>query len=306
MRVGFLCNQLDNRGTGNAMFDYAYYNEKILGNKSIIYTFSGGNHNAKAVERFGRHFPISANPNPMTTAVDVMYHIKSGEDDGIRFPRLKYAVHAVFNARHPHGDRYAAVSQWLGERDGVPYVPHIVALPYHTTHLREKLGIPHDAIVFGRHGGFDTFDIPWVWDVVNKVARSTLPAYFLFMNTAKPEMVLPDNVIFLPETSSEVEKRKFINTCDAMLHARQRGETFGLAVAEFSSCGKPVFTYGNSPEKAHLVELSNFGYERFFYTDPFELTMRLLTFDRDTTAPAFTSFYPEQVMGQFKKLFLDY
>ena len=35
-------------------------------------------------------------------------------------------------------------------------------------------------------------------------------------------------------------KVKFINTCDAMIHARAMGETFGLAVAEFSKKNKPV------------------------------------------------------------------
>ena len=39
MRIGFLNNQIDARGTGNAMFHYAHYNETILGNTSKIYTF---------------------------------------------------------------------------------------------------------------------------------------------------------------------------------------------------------------------------------------------------------------------------
>lgn len=36
------------------------------------------------------------------------------------------------------------------------------------------------------------------------------------------------------------EKTTFINTCDAMLWARHDGETFGLAIGEFSSKNKPV------------------------------------------------------------------
>lgn len=34
----------------------------------------------------------------------------------------------------------------------------------------------------------------------------------------------------------------FIRTCDAMLHARMSGETFGLAIAEFSAHNRPVLT----------------------------------------------------------------
>ena len=42
------------------------------------------------------------------------------------------------------------------------------------------------------------------------------------------------------------EKEAFYRTCDAMLHARRDGETFGLAVAEFSVRNKPVITKGAS------------------------------------------------------------
>ena len=37
-----------------------------------------------------------------------------------------------------------------------------------------------------------------------------------------------------------------------MLHARKDGETFGLAVAEFSVANKPIITYGNSKDNEHL------------------------------------------------------
>jgi len=304
MRVGFFANQLDNRGTGNAMFDYAYYNQHILGNTSFIYTWKDTDHNAASVDRYSRHFPIIVNPNPLTDAVDVMYHIKSGEDDGTRFPRTRYVVHAVFNAKHKHGDRYAAVSEWLGGRDSVPWVPHIVGLPYHTTHLREKLGIPDKAIVFGRHGGHDTFDVPYVWDVIYEVVNSRPDVYFLFMNTDKPNKPEHPRIKFLPETASEVEKRKFVNTCDAMIHARMRGETFGLSVGEFAVCGKPVITYGNSGERAHLVELEHCGYDSFFYYSEMGLYIQLTTFKKDIKAFAYTHFYPEEVMARFNKIFL--
>ena len=42
-----------------------------------------------------------------------------------------------------------------------------------------------------------------------------------------------------------------------MLHARKDGETFGLAVAEFSVANKPIITYANSKDKEHLRILNN-------------------------------------------------
>lgn len=304
MIVGFFSNQLDNRGTGNAMFDYAYYNEKILGNKSVIYTYRDAQHNQFSIDRFQQHFPIVVNPDPLTTAVDVMYHIKSGEDDGVRFPRVRYAVHAVFNARRPHGDRFAAISEWLGERDGVPWVPHIVKLPYHTTNLRSQMRVSDDILIFGRHGGADTFDIPWVWDIVYEVAEKRGDVYFLFMNTNVPDKPRHPRITFLPEVGSEVLKRKFVNTCDAMIHARGRGETFGLSVAEFASCGKPVITFSLSGEKAHLVELEKYKGDKYFYDSPDSLYYQLMGFEKKESF-AYTHYYPEIVMNRFKEVFLD-
>jgi len=56
-----------------------------------------------------------------------------------------------------------------------------------------------------------------------------------------------------------VAKAKFLDTCDAMLHARWHGETFGLAVAEFAVLGKPVITFAESRERAHLEMLGSAG-----------------------------------------------
>ena len=38
-------------------------------------------------------------------------------------------------------------------------------------------------------------------------------------------------------------KVSFINTCDCMIHARTDGETFGLAIAEFSTLNKPIISH---------------------------------------------------------------
>ena len=42
-----------------------------------------------------------------------------------------------------------------------------------------------------------------------------------------------------------------------MIHARLEGETFGLAIAEFSVANKPVITYSKSKDKEHLRILKN-------------------------------------------------
>jgi glycosyltransferase involved in cell wall biosynthesis len=120
------------------------------------------------------------------------------------------------------------------------------------------IAVPEDAIVFGRYGGDDSFDIPWVKKTVVETAKKRPDICFLFLNTREFCRVadLP-NIRFLPPTSDPVLKRKFLNSCDAMLHGRQRGETFGLSCLEFAMLGKPVLTYADSPERAHLEILGD-------------------------------------------------
>ena len=118
--------------------------------------------------------------------------------------------------------------------------------------------VPKDAIVFGRHGGDDSFDIPWVQKVVVETAKERSDIWFLFLNTRSfPGAEDVPNIRFLPATANPIAKRQFLNTCDAMLHGRMRGETFGLSCLEFAMLDKPVLTFANSPEKAHLEILGD-------------------------------------------------
>ena len=129
--------------------------------------------------------------------------------------------------------------------------------------------VPKDAMVFGRHGGDDSFDIPWVQQAVVETAKERPDIWFLFMNT-RPFAGADGlaNIRFLPATADPFAKRKFLNSCDAMLHGRRRGETFGLSCLEFAVLGKPVLTFKDSPEKAHL---ENLGESALHYRNASEL-----------------------------------
>jgi glycosyltransferase involved in cell wall biosynthesis len=96
--------------------------------------------------------------------------------------------------------------------------------------------------------------------VVLRHAKNHPEDHFVFLNTERfgPSRV-PPNIHFLPGTPDPREKAKFLATCDAMLHARLHGETFGLAVGEFAVLGKPVITYEGSRERAHLEMLGRNG-----------------------------------------------
>ena len=307
MRVGFLSNQLENRGTGNAMLAYAHYNEHLLGNESKIFTFRGGNHNPQSEAFYIMRFNDIHYVEDGIEEIDVLYHIKSGYDDGFRAPKgIRYVVHSVFD-NVPHGDRYVTVSSWMGKRYNLSYVPHIVELPSHKENIRKDLLIANDAVVFGRHGGQETFDISWAWETVDEIAELFPQAWFLFMNTAVPDYQFnsPQKIVFIQPTMDFWLKKAFINTCDAMIHARFRGETFGISVAEFAISGKPVITYSESSERAHLHEL---GDKALLYSNQFDLSNRLTyVVNQAPLEPvyAYTGFDAVSVMQKFKEIFLD-
>jgi glycosyltransferase involved in cell wall biosynthesis len=138
------------------------------------------------------------------------------------------------------------------------FVPHFVPKFESKLDLRQALGIPTKAKVFGRHGGWDTFNIPFVRKAVVQHAQQNQEDHFLFLNT-EPMRGSENltNIHYLAATVDPEEKARFLATCDAMLHARWHGETFGLAVGEFAVLGKPVITFSESRERAHLEMLGD-------------------------------------------------
>jgi hypothetical protein len=170
--------------------------------------------------------------------------------------------------------------------------------------LREELGIPSQAIVFGRHGGSDSFDIPFAHIAIQEILKLRSDLYFLFLGTARFCEPHP-RIIHLPATADVEEKARFILSCDAMLHARLSGETFGLAIGEFSALNKPVITYDQSHERAHLEILADRG---LYYSDATTLISLLWNFTPQPSSnwQVYSDlFTPGYVMNQFKDVFLQ-
>jgi hypothetical protein len=315
VKIAFHSNQLSLRGTEVALYDYAHFNERLLGNTSIIVTPRRAyGHNELSAHRFATRFPVIGYEGLdeledilASQKVDFLYCIKSGQNDGIVSSRVRTLVHAVFGYCEPHGDVYAYVSDWLSRYASAgeyPAVPHIVSPLPLVGDLRNELGIPRDAIVFGRHGGSDSFDIPFVHTVVQELAHQTENLFFLFLGT-NPFCAPHPRIIHLDATADLAAKSKFISSCDAMLHARISGETFGLAIAEFSTLNKPVLTYSESNERAHIEIL---GENALHYNDPASLTHNLLHFRPQPSGNWRTyaeTFTPELVMKKFYEVFLS-
>ena len=177
----------------------------------------------------------------------------------------------------------------------------MVNLPNIKTNMRVELNIPLDAIVIGRHGGLETFDIAYTHSTIIKILQTRNDIYFLFMNTNK--FYEHPNIIYLDAETDLNYKVKFINSCDVHLHSRRRGESFGLTCAEFSTLNKPIITCGIADDRAHLDMLKGNCY---IYNNELELYNIINNFkviDKDWNM--YKDFTPEKVMDKFKKVFID-
>ena len=211
LNICFHTNEFNGRGTTIAIYDYAHYNEVILGHKSIFLvprldqTLRGISY-----ERFDRRFgPIHMydfkEPNAMNEAArklncDIIYMMKGGAMKAA--PALwthfscygpPISVHGIFTWE-PHGAAFALLSDEQiktaslsayeslvkEQRLDNHWVPHIVTLPtLNTTEVklvrdldyRKQYDIADNVTVFCRHGGSGTFDIPWVQQTVCQIAK---------------------------------------------------------------------------------------------------------------------------------------
>lgn len=306
--VLFFDPNLNERGTSISVYDYAHYNEVILGNKSIIASYFDSE--KKSYQKFKDRFDVhlvdqfqDLKPIIDKTQSEYMHIEKYGYKDHQCIDNIKNLVHVVFPSYDPHGDVYAYISEWLAVTSGKnsPFVPYMIDLPNNQENFKEFFNIK-DKLIIGWYGG-NNFEIPFARQAVIDIANKRSDIVFLFMN----QDVFCDlpNVIFIKGTTNQEQKVAFINTCDAMIHARERGETFGLAIAEFSSKNKPVITYHNSPEKCHINILGDKG---LYYNDYFSLYNILINLQysdiKEKEWNCYQAYTPEKVMKQFNNVFL--
>jgi hypothetical protein len=313
MKILLHSNQLNIGGTEVALWDYACGCEDILKHNVTIASMTNGIHNHDIINKFSSRFKtIFYNPGELhkitqDIGIDISYFITDGQrNDNLLIPGIKNVIHAVFSFNEPHGDVYAYVSEWLSlftTNGQLPWVPHIVnPINSSNKNLRAKLNIPEEAIVFGGYGRKDQFNIQFVQNAIKTISETNPNLYFLFMNFDR-FMEDRKNVIFIPGVYHNHQKAEFIDTCDAMLHGRLEGETFGLAIAEFSIRNKPIITYGQSHDKAHLFMLGN---KAIAYNNAFELNNIILQFYKTNyNWNAYDKFSAQNVMNKFSKVFLE-
>ena len=325
MNIAFFCRHFTERGTEVSTYNYAKYNEEILGNKSYIICFSPKKQREinfpltrMSYSKFKERFEIleiddiSDMKYIITNKSLTHFYTQShGLEDIYQFNNntiwgnCKTIYHCVFHHSHPQSDIYCSISNYLNTKNNtnLPVISYMTETINYTENLRKKLNISENAIVIGRHGGNTTFDIKYVHDCIVNIMGTHENIYFLFMNTDK--FYEHKRIIYLDKTIDNNEKQKFINTCDAMVHARSEGETFGAAVAEFSVSNKPVITC-NCGDLEHIRILGDKG---IVYNSKEELTHifnNIETIIKSRTDwNAYKEYSPEKVMMRFKEICLD-
>jgi hypothetical protein len=277
MIVAFFVRHFTERGTEVAIYDYAHHNEAILANKSIVVCFSEGTQrqlgfpmDRVSYPKFAARFPIfeinsfdDMQGLIQREGIDVFYTLTSGEyepmykfSDKHIWGNCRTIKHCVFTTVGPESDCYAGISEYLNikYKTSYPVLPHMIDLPPCTDNMRSELGIPNDAIVLGRHGGFTTFDLQMTKNAIRTFLRTESNVYFLFLNTRN--FYDHPRILYLDVTTDAYQKSKFIQTCDAMIHGRSDGEIFPVSIGEFAVFNKPVITtYGI--DSGHLFNLKD-------------------------------------------------
>jgi len=323
MNIAFFVRHFTERGTEVAIYDYAHYNEEYLKNKSYIICFiekTQQNINFPTVrvsyEKFKNRFDIIEinEINDMSNVINTynlsfFYTLTHGGNDIYQFNnqtiwgKCKTIKHCVFGTTYPEANFYISISEMLNKTNNtnLPVIPHIVDLPNSDENLRDELQIPHDAIVYGRYGGKSEFNIQSAQDAIKDYLQQNEQVYFLFMNTNK--FYEHPRIIYLDYTLDINYKVKFINTCDAMIHARLMGETFGLSIAEFSIKNKPIITcLCGDLEHIHILGEKAIIYKsKEDLIDIFNNIKKIINLRTDWNA--YRLYSPEYVMSLFISIF---
>jgi glycosyltransferase involved in cell wall biosynthesis len=328
--IAYFVPELNERGTALATFDYAEFNKKFipeLSNAVIIYSPEKKRNalvESRFISNFGADNVISLswdNVTPFLLKHNVTYLYVLNPEKNIRTNHIpmitKLLLHFSFDQLNFPGrcDACAKISPVL--RGDMPVVPHIVRQDRQSRYgpnMRSELNISSNATVFCRYGGWKQFDALFVKETVRLLAGTDKDKYFVFVNTepfsdTDPRSKEAKHIIYLDAIIDLEEKSRFIRTCDAMLHARSRGESFGLAVAEFSAHNKPVITYDRGRAMTERHHINTLGTRGLTFKNSVELWNILQNFNRSETAlrewNAYENYSPEKVCKIFREIFLN-
>ncbi len=318
MNIAFYIDEMNFRGVANSTYQYSHFNESILKNKSIIFYNKKNRFNKKEViNKFKKRFTVigvewfkDIDDNKKKFKIDFIYTQKGGEKNSWVSYKIKTLVHFVYPQalKEIHGYKYVGVSDWHSRNFSnhkIPFLPYIVQINKSKQNLKKKLKIKKNQIVFGCHGGESSFDLKFVHDTLLEIVKKRKDIVFLFLNIDK--FCKHPQIIFLKGSSDEVYKKKFLNTCDAMIYGRSLGESFGMSCGEFAIQGKKIISYKFNRHKSHIYSLGKKNFDEYSSRKSlFNLLSKYekknaINFDKKNM---YLNCSPQKVMKIFNEVFL--
>jgi hypothetical protein len=314
--IAFYIEDFNIRGTSVALYDYANYNERILKNKSYIFTIDNYTGDFSAFKKFHNRFPIiftkdidDLDQKTQQNNISFLYTLSYGrKQDSLKYCSINIPVgiHCVFDMSEPHGSKYVGVSKSLANKfQNHNFVNHMISHypSKNNNDLRSKLNIPKDAIVFGRYGGTDTFNLTWSFDIIKQIVDTFPNFYFIFMNTPFPYK--HPQIIHVPSTIDIDEKNEFIKTCNAHIVFETLGHSFGMACAEFSINNIPSIIYNGKVWNTSHIDIQ--GDEAIYFNQSQQLYDILINFDinKKYNLNAYNYYNPYNIMHEFNNQFLS-
>lgn len=273
-------NALNERGVTTSIETYAQILTGMGHIVSIAFRSDNPSNVPEVVERIGQQFELL--PYQRFSKVqnsqhnfDLAYFQKSGarDDNCLKIPSV---IHVVFQEYDPHGQSYIYISKWLANqmKSEIRSPKNVYrglraringcsnALKFDYLPLSSNVDLLDDSrdrnrFVLLRYGGNDSFDIPWVQNELINFVQTHPNAIAFMVNTN--QFVDHERIRFLPKFTNATERNHLLSSCDVFLHARYRGESFGLAVVEAMQAGKPILSWSGGIDSHHVELLSGSG-----------------------------------------------
>ena len=268
MNIAFYVDEMNLRGVANSTYQYAYQNKKTLNNKSIIfYNKKNYRNKSNVIKRFQRKFRVigvsefkEIDNYKDKFLIDYIYVQKGGNKDNWVSNKIKTLVHGVYPQKinQIHGYRFAYISEWLSKNfsnNKIPFVPLITEVSKTKKNLKKRLKISKDKLVLGCYGGESSFDLKFAQLAIKTIIDKRKDIIFLFLNINK--FCSHKQIKFLKGTTDENFKKKFINSCDAMIYGRSLGESFGLSCGEFAIENKLIISYKFNRHRSHSYNITS-------------------------------------------------
>jgi glycosyltransferase involved in cell wall biosynthesis len=164
------------------------------------------------------------------------------------------------------------------------------ATPEQRTVFRSALGIPADAVVFGRIGQ----PSPSKWSPILiesfRIAAEQFPHVWLVLVGCSKQLEssllrLPSGVRArvkqLPLVDTDLELQSYYGSMDVFAHAAEKGESFGMVLCEAMLCGLPVITLNTPLRDNSQIEVVQNGKTGLVVSNRWEFTRAMLILAKD-------------------------